>query len=172
LRPRTGDKVLIGGGLVLFLAVFLPWFTLSSSGGGRHASAALVGLDLSFGSAWLPALVGLAVAAAVASTTLGPRRLPKVPGDWPRVFLGAGLVAFVLVVHKLAIGERANGFGYTVHRSFGIYVAALAALAVVTGGLLQVEEQRVAAANRPPVRRRPLTAGDRPASGGAGTTTP
>jgi hypothetical protein len=162
----------MGGGLVLFLAVFLPWFTLNAGGGGRHASAALVGLDLSFGSAWLPALLGLAVAVAVASTTLGRRRLPTVPGDWPRVFVGAGLVAFVLVVHKLAVGERANGFGYTVHRTFGIYVAALAALAVVAGGLLQIEERRAAVARQRPVRRRPLSAAGRPEPEGAGTTTP
>jgi hypothetical protein len=166
LRPRTGDKVIVAGGLVLFLAVFLPWYTLSSSAGDRHASAALVGLDLSFVSSWLPALLGLVAAATVAGTTGGTRRLPRLPGGWPRAYVLAGLAAFVFVVHKLAVGERANGFGYTVRPTFGSYVAAVGALAIVTGGLLQVEEQRTRGDSgasgtgaADPVRRRQLRAG-------------
>jgi hypothetical protein len=175
MGPRTGDKVTMGGGLVLFLAVFLPWFTLSAGGGGKHASAALVGMDLSFVSAWLPALLGLIAATAVAATTLGTARLPRIPGGWPRVVVFIGAVALVLVVHKLLVGERANGFGYTVHRTFGIYVAALAAVAVVIGGSLQVDEQRSRDAQgrradqRPP-RRRQLAAAAPPDEEQAGTT--
>jgi hypothetical protein len=128
----------MGAGAVLFLAVFLPWFSVSPDSSGPHPSFSLVGLDLSFTAAWLPGLLGLAVAGLVATRALGGRQLPRLPASWSQVQLFVGSVAAVLVLHKLAVGERVHGFGYVVDRSIGIYVALLASLALVGGAVLQV----------------------------------
>jgi hypothetical protein len=134
----TGDKVIAGSGIVLFIAYFLPWFTADSDFGSASAN----GSDVGFLWATLPMLLGLALAGLVIATKLFDAKLPELPFPWVQAYLGAGVLAAILVVLKLIIGEDADGaeaFGIEVSRSFGIFLAALAAIGLAVGGFLKFQ---------------------------------
>ena len=143
------DRVLVGAGLLLFLSAFLPWFTYSLDGGGvfRDISSSVVGWRVGLGWAGLPALLGLGTAALV----LGEQRrgdpvpLPLPLSRGQRELVVGGLAA-VVVTLKLLVGHH-HGV-YDVSRTFGLYVATTAALALAAVGF--VRHQRELDATSPP----------------------
>lgn len=149
-KLTTSDKVIAGGAIVLFLAQFFPWFEVSVSGFG---SATGNGFDIGFLWGTFPMLLGLVMLAHVAITAFSPdTKLPDLPATWGQVHLGLGGLAAFLVVLKLLIGEDADGaaaFGVDVTRSFGIFLAAAAAIALAVGGYLKFQEERSGTAGGP-----------------------
>jgi len=145
-KLTTSDKVIAGGGIVLFIAQFLPWFKISFGGdfGFGGASATGNGFDVGFIWGTFPMLLGLIMLAQVAITVFAPdTKLPDLPATWGQIHLGAGSLAAVLVVLKLLIGESDDGIpGVDVTRQFGIFLAVLAALALAGGGFLKFQEEK------------------------------
>lgn len=139
-KLNTADKVIAGSGIVLFIAYFLPWFkadagivTVTASGG-----------DVGFLWATLPMLLGLVAAGAVIASKLFDVKLPELPVPLGQAFLGIGVLAAVLVVLKLIIGEDTGGagaFGIEINRAFGLFLAALAAIGLAAGGFLKFQER-------------------------------
>lgn len=138
-KLTTSDKVIAGSGIVLFIAYFLPWF--KADAGIVEVSAS--GGDVGFLWATLPMLLGLIAAGLVIANKLFDVKLPDLPIPWGQAFLGAGALAAVLVVLKLIMGEDADGaeaLGIDISRSFGIFLAALAAIGLAVGGYLKFQE--------------------------------
>ncbi|MFZ6004002.1 MAG: hypothetical protein ACOYXM_08725 [Actinomycetota bacterium] len=138
-KLTTSDKIIAGSGIVLFIAYFLPWFEADAG----IVSVTASGGDVGFFWATLPMLIGLVLAAAVIANKLFDVKLPDLPVPWGQAFLGAGALAALLVVLKLIIGEDADGaeaFGIDISRSFGIFLAALAAIGLAVGGYLKMQE--------------------------------
>jgi hypothetical protein len=143
-KLTTTEKLIAGSGLVLFIASFLPWFEVSVEGIGSETGN---GWDVGFLWAGLPALLGLAAAGIILATRLGSATLPDLPVTWGQAFLGAGVLSAFLVVLKLIIGEDeptgADIFGgVEISRAWGLFVAALAALAFAAGGYLRFQEEK------------------------------
>ena len=142
-KLSTSDKLIAGSGIILFIAAFLPWFTLSIEGnefiGGASADAN--GWDVGFLWAGVPALLGLAAAGIILATKLGTATVPDLPVTWGQAFLGAGALSALLVVLKLIIGED-DVIGISVDRDWGLFVATIAALAFAAGGYLKLQEER------------------------------
>lgn len=138
-KLSKSDQLVAGGGLVLFIASFLPWFKASAVGGLGVGSETGNGWDVGFFWAGIPALLGLAAAAAVLANKLQDVELPALPIPWGQAFLGAGGLSAVIVVLKLLIGEDGNAF-VDVDRSWGLFLATLAALAFAGGGFLKFQE--------------------------------
>ncbi len=147
-KLTTSDKIIAGSGLVLFIAYFLPWFKVDFGPLGGSVSAS--GGDVGFFWATLPMLLGLIAAGVVIANKLFDVKLPDLPIPWGQAFLGAGGLAALLVVLKLLIGEDPSSI---VKRSFGLFLAALAALGLAAGGFLKFKED----------------ADGSPASGGSGS---
>lgn len=134
-KLSTSDKVIAGSGIVLFVAYFLPWFKVDFGPFGGSATAS--GSDVGFLWATLPMLLGLAAAGIVIASKLFDVKLPDLPIPWGQAFLGAGALAAVLVVLKLIIGEDPSEL---IDRSFGLFLAALAAIGLAVGGFLKFQE--------------------------------
>ncbi|MCZ7527514.1 MAG: hypothetical protein M5U14_14700 [Acidimicrobiia bacterium] len=126
-----GEKLIAGSGLVLFIASFLPWFKASFGG----FSATANGWDVGFGWAGIPALLGLAAAVVVVLPKVAPDvKLPEAP--WGMIMLGAGGLSALLVVLKLIMGED------FVDRSWGLFLAAIAAIGFAAGGWLVFQDEK------------------------------
>ena len=137
-KLSTSDKVIAGSGIVLFIASFLPWFGVSERGFG---SVSWNGWDTGFFWGGIPALIGLALAALVLIPLFAADfKLPDLPVTWGQAFLGAGALAAFLVVLKLLIGD--SYFGVSVGRQWGLFVAAIAAVALAVGGFLKFQEEK------------------------------
>lgn len=132
-KLTTADKVIAGSGILLFIAYFLPWFTVDLGPlGGSHDFS---GGDVDFLWSTLPMLLGLIMAAVVIATKLFDVKLPDLPFPLGLIMLALGGLAALLVVLKLLMGED------FVDRAFGLFVAALAAIGLAVGGFLKFQEE-------------------------------
>jgi hypothetical protein len=70
--------------------------------------------------------------------------LPDLP--WPMIHMVGGILAAVLVVLKLLIGDDVSGLGVSIDldRSFGLFLAAIAAIGLAVGGFLYNQEHAAA----------------------------
>jgi hypothetical protein len=130
-KLTQSDKVVAGSGILLFIASFLPWFKIDIFGGSHTLS----GWD-NFLLGGLPALLGLAAAAVILATKMGTAEAPTLPVSWGQAFLGAGGLSALLVVVRLLTGEDFYD------RSWGLFVATIAALAFAGGGYLKFQEEK------------------------------
>jgi hypothetical protein len=136
-----GEKIIIIAGVVLFIDGFLPWYSVSADTVIGHVSATWNGWEAP-GAIWsiLAVFVGLAMVAAVVVRGLTDAEVPDNVGgvSWPRILLGGGVAAVLLVVIKL-LNESS-------HLGFGFYLGILCALALAGGGFLMFREEQAAAA--------------------------
>lgn len=138
-KLSLSDKIIGVSALVLLIASFLPWFKVSAG----PFSATGSGWDVGFFWAGIPVILGLVMLAQVGITNFGDAsKLPELPVSWGQVHLGAGALAAVIVVLKLIIGEDVGGFDVDMDRSFGLFLATIAALALAYGGFLKFQEEK------------------------------
>lgn len=135
-KLSTGDKVLAGSGLALFIFSFLPWFGVDGYSGSGN------GWDVGFFTGILPALIGLALLGYVVVTKMAEGvSLPDgVP--YPLVVLGLAALAALLVLLRLIIGYKVGGgfAEFKLDRKYGLFLATLAALGLAGGGFLKFQE--------------------------------
>jgi len=140
-KLSLSDRIIVASGILLFIAYFLPWFKVEIEGfeGIGGASESFNGSDVDFIWSTLPMLIGLVMAGVIVASKLFDVKLPDLPVTWGQAHLGLGALAAFLVVLKLLIGED-GGFGIDVSRSFGLFLAALAAIGLAAGGFLMFKE--------------------------------
>jgi hypothetical protein len=138
-RPAGGGLWAAGGrigwvaGLVLALSSFMDWYAGSSAEGptlaviGWHTGA--LGKLVFF--------VGLAVVALAVVGDFGVELPATLPESLVVVALGSVGTIFVLI-RLISIPDT---FGLTPGRGIGIWIALIAALAVIVGGLLRAGEE-------------------------------
>lgn len=146
-RLSMGEKILGIGGFVLLVSTFLPWYKWSSSGFGYSASNSW---SLWSASGFMAFLIFLGVVVAVglvALRTLGVFDLSEQGVPEGLVILVAAAVAGALTLLKIVsvpsggmeFGEFGSaGWG----RSWGAWLALLAAAAFVVGAVLNFMEER------------------------------
>jgi len=137
-KLTTADKVVAGSALALLIASFLPWFGIDfDTGFGNSGSVTGNGWDVGFLWGGIPVILGLLMVAQIAVSRFSPdTTLPDLP--WSKIHLGLGIAAAVLVVLKLLIGYEE--LGVTLDRKWGLFVAAIAAVALAVGGFLKYQE--------------------------------
>lgn len=147
-KLSTGDKVIAGSGLALFVFSFFPWYGVEGFNDvGRS------GWDYFF-TGIIPVLFGLILVGYVLVTkVLDGVTLPDLPVPYALVVLGLGGVAALLVVLRLLLGDEI--LGYDLDRKFGLFLSTLAALGLAGGAFLKFQEE----------------GGELPKSGGSGGQT-
>lgn len=128
----AGGRITWVAGLVLALSSFMDWY----AGSGVGVKLAVIGWHSGV-LGKLVFFVGLAVLAIVALHELGFELPPTVPESLLTLGLGA-LGAIFVLIRIISIPDAvlpADG------RGIGIWIALLAALGVIAGGLLQAAEE-------------------------------
>ena len=129
----VGEKIIIVAGLVLFIDGFLPWYSWDA---GPFGSFSRNGWQ-SPGALWsmLAVLIGLAMGAVVVLKGLTEVEIPDNVGgvSWPKILLGGGVAALVLVVIKFLNESSSMGFGF--------YVGIIAAAGLAAAGFLMYREE-------------------------------
>src|SRR5438105_652186 len=94
-----GEKLVAGGGILMLIASFLPWWHYSES----IISISRNGWGLP-GSFWsvLAILISLALAAVIIAIRFGNVKMPDLPENvtWGKVFGGAGGALIILMLLK------------------------------------------------------------------------
>jgi hypothetical protein len=128
----AGERITWIAGLILALSSFMDWY----AGSGVGVNLAVIGWHSGV-LGKLVFFIGLAVLALVALHELGFELPPSVPESL--VVLGLGTLAAIFVLIRIiSIPDAvlpANG------RGIGIWIALLAALGVIAGGLLRAAEE-------------------------------
>src|SRR3972149_7604051 len=123
-----GEKIIVIAGALLLIVGFLPWYSIDL---GPFGSFTRNGWQ-SPGALWsmLAILIGLAVAGVVAVKLSTEGVIPENVGGftWPKIFLGGGVAALVLVVIKFLNESSSLGFG--------LYLGFICAAALAPGGFL------------------------------------
>lgn len=136
-KLSLGDKVIAGSGLALLIFWFFPWFKYDF-GGFTNYSVKQAGTHFFF-TGTIPMLLGLVMIAWVIATKLAQIDLPELPIPQGLLLLGLGGLAAILVVLRLLIGGDDAGTD-VLDRSFGIFLATLAAVGLAAGGFLKFQE--------------------------------
>jgi hypothetical protein len=129
----NGEKLAAGGGVLMVIASFLPWYKIDFAG---LVSVSRSGWQ-SPGAIWSVLAVFAAIALLIA--ILGPKfanlTLPNLGTiTWGQAFLGLGAAAVLFLVIKF-INESS-------YLSFGFYLGFIAALAMAAGGYLLYTEEK------------------------------
>ncbi len=122
-RLRTGEWVAGLAGLALLVSLFLPWYD------GRTGWQSLGLLDV------LLAVVGLAALAIPVATAA--YRVPALPLALQSLTTLIGILALLSVLARVG-----NLPDWASDREWGLWVALLAAVGVVAGGLLAMRDER------------------------------
>lgn len=132
----TGEKLIAGGGIVLLIASFLPWYKVTASFGDFSVSASANGWEAP-GAVFsiLAVIIGIVLAAAVLGPKFGNMQLPDLGSvTWGQAFAAGGIAAIVLVIIKF-LNESDS-------LSYGFYLGLLAAAALAAGGYLMYSEEK------------------------------
>jgi hypothetical protein len=141
-RVRFGEMISAVAGLVLIISLFLEWYSVDIAG-FRGSLPTVTGwralgfIDILL---FLIGLIAIALAVMKAANVMPPR-LPISPG---LIVLGLGAFATLLVLFRIiSIPDEGAGNlpGVDVGRSFGVFLAFLAAAAVTVGGWLSWNEE-------------------------------
>lgn len=135
-KLTVGDRVLVISALVFFFAALLPWFGESSVNG--FAFDSLNGFDFFF-TGLVPVLLVAATLALVLLTRFSNVRLPNLPLPFNQLLLIPAIVAAMLVLLRLLIGDGVD-FG-DLGRKVGIFLALLSAIGVCVGAVLKLQER-------------------------------
>ena len=135
------EKLIAGGGLLMLIASFLPWYSIDFGIEG-FGSVSRNGWE-SPGAIWSMLAVLLGIAMVVAA--LGPKfagiTLPDLGGvTWGQVMLGAGALIALFIILKL-INESS-------YLDFGFFLGIIAAAALAAGGYLMYTEEKTGIVRR------------------------
>ncbi len=147
MQLSLGEKLVAGGGILLFLASFLDWFTFEAGVEGIASSSAGESGWGDPGSIWsLIAILVSIVLAGIVAAKLGNVQMPALPQgiSWGMVFAaGAGIVIIAMLLKAWRITavnacEGASEFGVSCSSGFGFgfYIAFIAAIILAAGGYL------------------------------------
>ena len=130
-KLTTGDKVIAGSGIALFIFSFFPWFGLDT-GFGSYSESGWSSIFSLFAI-----LIGMAMVAVILLPMFGVE-LPELGQSWSQILFIAGIVAGVLILLQLLIGSSTAGVD--LDRKVGVFLGLLAGIGLAGGGVLKKQE--------------------------------
>ena len=132
-----GEKLVAGGGVLMFIASFFDWWHFSEAGfsGGYDGWG-------DPGSFWslLAILVSIALAGVVLATRLGNMQMPTLPPNWTwgKIYGGGAALVVVLILLKAwrIMAVPVGGFG------IGFFLAFIAAGCIAYGGYILYSQEK------------------------------
>lgn len=134
-RLGRGDRISLGGGVLLVISLFMNWYSVSVSGFSVSGSAfdALSVID------FLLLIIGAGVVALILA--IAADRLDE---SYAPAALAGGVVAAVLILFRMIrkphAGDVPEGLGIDYSLAFGIFVALIAAIAIIAGQVMKARE--------------------------------
>jgi hypothetical protein len=151
-KLNTADRVVVVSTIVLIVSPWLDWFKATYPGGLVGGSSTINGWDVSEREFWviIPFLLAVVSLAVVLIRAVFRRiELPPLPIGYGQAVFFAGLAAAGLVLMKVLIGEEVRAFivqgsliDADVSRSYGIFIALLAAIGFAAGGYMMWKDER------------------------------
>jgi hypothetical protein len=151
-KLNTADRVIVASTIVLIVSPWLDWFKGTYPGGLVSGSQTINGWDVSDREFWviIPFLLALLSLAVVLIRAFSRRiELPPLPIGYGQAVFFAGVASAGLVFMKVLIGEEVRAFVIAntvievdVTRSYGIFVALLAAIGFAAGGYMKWKDER------------------------------
>jgi len=146
-KLTTGQMVALGGGVLMFIALFLPWFTQRISQPEYGVAFSNSGNAFDFTLGWLGSLLVLGAAVLIALKAFANLKSGAGALKLEHFALVLAGVGTLLILIKLIIGagpspEEALVLGpyYGVSRGAGVFIALIAGLAVSAGSYLVMKE--------------------------------
>lgn len=145
-KLSLGEKLVAVGGIILFIGVFLPWYSVSSAYGGGSASTSLWTTSQGIGILILLACivgVGILVLRMFEVLDLNDQGVPE-----SLVVLIAAAVAGVFVVIRVisipdgGVGLLGAAAGISVGRTWGLFIGVIAAAIFVVGAVMKFQQER------------------------------
>jgi hypothetical protein len=137
-RIRFGEMIAAGSGVLLFISLFLEWYNVTAKNAFVSISRGASGWEaLGFIDILLFVISVIVVGIAVAKAA---GVLPNLPASTGFITLVLGGLAVLLVLYRIiSIPDDGAGSlpGVDVGRSFGIFVALIAAAGVTVGGWMR-----------------------------------
>jgi hypothetical protein len=129
----TLDRVVAGGAVVAFISLFLPWYGLSVG----PVSASVDGWSAGF-SAWAGGLLLTAAGVLVVLRRSGVNLTGGRVGPSMLVASVAALGLLLVVIRWVSFPtyHGAGGFSYDVGARYGVYIAVIAGIGIVTGAVM------------------------------------
>ncbi len=159
-KLTRGEQIIGVAAIVFIISTFLPWFSASFEGFGLSETSTANGWDVGFLWGRFPALIALVMLVWIILDKLTDVTLPDLPVARGQLLLGLGALVALLVVLKLLIGEDGgvsgaeaamlDEFGVKISRSWGLFVAVIAAIALAVGGFFAMQEDGAGASSTPP----------------------
>ncbi|MHB0866025.1 MAG: hypothetical protein ACYC6B_01825 [Thermoleophilia bacterium] len=142
-----GEKIVGGGAIALLITLFLPWYAFSSNSIMGNFSDKISLMSGSGGVAFLVLLACVVAVGAIVLRMLNVFDISDQGVPEATVVLGAAGVGALLVVWKFLSmpsgGYSAGEFGSAGYgRSYGAYLALVAAIALVAGAVMKFQEER------------------------------
>jgi hypothetical protein len=128
----AGERITTLAGMTLALSAFMSWY----AGSGEGLTIAVIGWHTGV-LGKLVFLLGLAVVALGVLRELGIELPPTVPESLVVIVLGS-LATILVLIRLIAVPDRF--FPYD-GRGIGIWIALVASLALIVGGLLRAGEE-------------------------------
>jgi hypothetical protein len=152
-KKLSNGDIAVGAGLIIgLIALFLPWYSYSSSDngiagvtGGFSYSGSVSGLN--YWTGWfffLAVLVGLAL--IILRTFVPSVAIPALPLNDSMTYIVVGAVMAVAALLWLVIGAPASfsGPGYSAGVSFGLFIGVITGIVVAVGGFLKKSDPQPA----------------------------
>src|SRR6266568_4937676 len=133
-RLSTLDRVIAGGALLAFIALFLPWYGVTVG----PFSASVSGWSAGF-SAWAGSLLLTAAGVLLVLRRSGVKF--GLPNVGPSVLVaGVAALGLLLVIIRWVTFPRYHvvGVSYGVGARYGIYIALIAGIVEVTAAVMQM----------------------------------
>lgn len=150
-KLSTGQMLGLGGGVLMVIALFLPWFTAKVTLLGETlVSESGNAFDFTLGLIGGLCVLAAAIVLAIAAFGSGGLKIGNLKGEQIALIL-AGLGTFFILL-KLIIGESLGSeiemliagddtVSAGVSRAFGIFVGLIAGLAVTAGSFLTMKDK-------------------------------
>ena len=152
----TNELIMGAGGIAVFLGAFFAWYKAEYNSGipGIGSGSTSVNGFHYFLQGTIPWILAVALVAVLVLKKLVPSvQIPDLPLPWNQVYLIASGVTAFLILTRIAVKDGTEGFGITISRGFGLYLATLGGIAMVVGAFLKFqakEEEDAAGGSTPP----------------------
>lgn len=133
-RISKGDQISLGGAVVLFISLFLTWYSVEVSVSGFSAGVDGNAFDVFKFTDLLLLVISLGTIAMIFMLENG-----KIPSEYSWIPLAAGAVAALFILFRMINkpGPGIEGVGVDYGLGFGIFVGLIGAAGIIAGQVMK-----------------------------------